>query len=104
MNRAMQFSPAFLAFAVCALFVSVCQIASAQTAIASGSVRGVVTDNSGAVIFGAEVVLTSRAHGGSQTSTSNSAGIFVFPSQPVGLYSIAVTAPGFRTEIVEPVL
>src|SRR3981189_1064091 len=104
MSRSKNCLPRFLDFFVCVLLAASCQSAWAQAAIASGAVRGIVADNSGAVIAGAEVVLTSRAHGGSQTSTSNSAGIFVFPSQPVGLYSIAVMAPGFRTEIVEPVL
>jgi hypothetical protein len=96
--------PPLPAFMMCVLLAASCQLSWAQAAIASGSVRGIVADNSGAVVAGASVVLTSRAHGGSQTSISNSAGIFVFASQPVGLYTIQVTAPGFRKEIVELVL
>src|SRR5205085_9456555 len=63
-----------------------------------------VSDNSGAAIAGASVVLTKQSHGASQASTSNSAGIFVFPSQAVGLYTLEVMTPGFRKEIVEAVL
>ena len=81
-----------------------CQFILAQTALTSGSIRGVVTDNSEAVISGASVVLTSRAYGETQTSSSNAAGIFVFPSQPVGSYTLAVSAPGFRKQVVEPIL
>ena len=93
--------------AVCVVLVVLAagyQHAWAQAAITTGSVRGVVADSSGAAIAGAGVVLTSGAHGQSQTRASNSAGIFVFPSQPVGLYAIEVTAPGFRKEVIEPVL
>src|SRR5882672_2643755 len=104
MNRPKQSPLQLFGFVLCVLLAARCQFACAQAAIASGSVRGIVADNSGAVVAGASVVLTSRAHHGSQRSVSNSAGIFVFLSQPVGLYTIEVSAPGFRKEIVEPVL
>src|SRR5882672_10730581 len=104
MNRPKQSPLQLFGFVLCVLLAARCQFACAQAAIASGSVRGIVADNSGAVVAGASVVLTSRAHHGSQRSVSNSAGIFVFASQPVGLYTIEVTAPGFRKEIVELVL
>jgi hypothetical protein len=104
MGRSKQCLDLFLDCVVGLLLAASCQPAWAQAAITSGSVRGVVADNSGAVIARASVVLTSRAHGQSQTRASNSAGIFVFPSQPVGLYSIEVSVPGFRKEIIEPVL
>ncbi len=76
----------------------------AQAAITTGCVRGVVTDNSGAVISGASAVISSHSDGRRQSYTSNSAGIFVFPSQPVGLYTLEVNASGFRKEIIEPLL
>jgi hypothetical protein len=93
-----------LGCAVCVVVLVSAQIAGAQAAVASGSVRGIVADNSGAVINGASVVLTSPSHSAIQRSVSNAAGIFVFLSQPVGLYSIEVNASGFRKEIVEAVL
>ena len=86
------------------LLTVACSIGTAQVAVTSGAVRGVVSDNSGAVVTSASVALISRSSGQSLSRTSNSAGIFVFPSQPVGLYALEVTAPGFRMEIVEPVL
>ena len=104
MSRSKDRLPRLFHFLICMVLIAATQSAWAQAAITSGSVRGIVADNSGAVIAGASVVLTSRAHGGNQTRASNSAGIFVFPSQPVGLYTIEVTAPGFRKEIVEPIL
>jgi hypothetical protein len=104
MSRPKNCLPRLLNFFACLLLAASSQSAWAQAATASGSVRGIVADNSGAVIAGASVVLNSRSRGGSQTSMSNSAGIFVFPSQPVGLYTIEVSAPGFRKEIVETVV
>ena len=75
--------------------------AAAQTAVTSGSLRGVVTDPSGAVIANAAVTLISRGNGQFVARTANSVGIFVFPSQPVGVYALEVKASGFRTEVVQ---
>ena len=104
MRRSKQGLHRFFDCVIWLLLVGSWHSAWAQASIASGSVRGVVADNSGAVIAGASVSLTSRAQGQSQTRLSNSAGIFVFPSQPVGVYAIEVAAPGFRKEIVESIL
>ena len=69
--------------------------------VTTGVVRGVARDSSGALIPGAGVVLLARNTGESSLRTTNTAGIFVFPSQPVGTYSLEVTASGFRKELVE---
>ena len=79
-----------------------CSIATAQVAITSGAIRGVVSDNSGALVANVSVTLISRLSGSGVSRTSNSVGIFVFPSQPVGLYALEITASGFRKEIVSP--
>ncbi len=73
----------------------------AQSVVTTGVVRGVARDSSGASIPGAGVVLLARNTGESSLRTTNDAGIFVFPSQPVGTYSLEVTAGGFRRERVE---
>jgi hypothetical protein len=82
---------------------SLCSVAAAQTIVNTGTVRGVVTDKSGAVIPEAAVVLFSRDTGQHQTRTTNGAGIFLFPSQPVGAYTLEVSADGFGKTIVEGV-
>jgi hypothetical protein len=78
-------------------------ILHAQTVVTSGIVRGVVSDESGAVIPGANVVLIASNQHQSLTRTSNSAGIFVFPSQSVGLYGLDISAPSFRRQRVNDV-
>jgi hypothetical protein len=74
-----------------------------QTAVNSGLMRGLTADSSGAVIANATITLTSRALVTAVTRNSNSAGMFVFPAQPVGRYSMEVKADGFRTQVVNAV-
>ena len=69
---------------------------AAQTVMTSGSLRGRVTDPSGAVVM-ALVDLTEEATGGNSATMTNREGEFVFPVLKVGLYSLNATAPGFRT-------
>src|SRR6202795_3170386 len=78
-------------------------VSAAQTIVNTGTVRGVVSDKSGAVVPKAAVVLLSRSTGQEQTRTANGAGIFVFPSQTVGPYALEVSAAGFQETIVEGV-
>jgi hypothetical protein len=78
-------------------------VSAAQTIVNTGSVRGVVRDKSGAVVPEATVVLLSRGTAERQARTTNGVGIFLFPSQPVGPYTLEVSAAGFGKAIVEGV-
>jgi hypothetical protein len=75
----------------------------AQTTVTTGIIRGVVSDSSGAVVPGATIVLLTRETSQHLARTTNGAGIFVFPSQPVGLYALEASAAGFLGQRVEPV-
>ena len=72
-----------------------------QSVVTTGVVRGVTRDSSGALIADAMVVLLARNTGESSLRRTNDAGLFVFPSQPVGSYRLEITAAGFRKEVVE---
>jgi hypothetical protein len=63
----------------------------------SGSLRGIVTDPTGAVIPGAVVTVRNDATGESQTATSNAQGIYTFNNVRAGNSMITVTSPGFQT-------
>lgn len=76
---------------------------SAQTTVTTGVVRGMVSDSSGAVVPQAAVVLLALGTGQQLVRTTNGAGIFVFPSQPVGVYVMEINAPGFRKGVVPSV-
>jgi hypothetical protein len=60
-----------------------------------GGINGTVTDATGAVVPNAAVVATDTATGIAHTTTSSSAGDFLFQDLPLGSYTISVTVPGF---------
>src|SRR5687767_12571537 len=65
----------------------------AQTTTAT--IRGKVTDQSGATVAGAEVNAVNTNTGFVHTTTSRSDGSFVMPGLTPGDYNIVVAAPGF---------
>jgi len=73
------------------------RLAAAGPAVGSGSLRGVVTDASGAVVSGAVVTVRNDVTGETQTATSNSQGIYTFNNVRSGNSMVTVTAPGFKT-------
>src|ERR1700686_4183556 len=67
----------------------------AQTGRAT--VRGAVTDPSGAVVPGADVTLTDADTAVMQKTKTNNAGLYVFPASPIGPYKLTVGAAGMET-------
>src|SRR6266581_4054136 len=63
----------------------------------SGTVRGVVTDASSAVVAGAAVSITHTDTMRKYSTTANEAGFFVFPPVQPGNYEIIATSPGMET-------
>ena len=61
----------------------------------SGSIAGVVTDPSGAVIPGASVTIQNPVSGYSRTTTTDNTGHFRFANVPFNPYHLAVTKDGF---------
>ncbi len=70
-------------------------IAFAQSDLAT--VFGRVTDQSGAVIVGAEVEIRNVETNIPATSTSNDSGLYTIPSLRPGHYVVSVRKPGFKT-------
>jgi outer membrane receptor protein involved in Fe transport len=56
---------------------------------------GVVSDPSGAVVGGAAITVKDLGTGYTQTTSSTSAGQYLFPSLPVGTYQITVSMAGY---------
>ncbi len=63
----------------------------------TGSLTGVVSDPSGAVIPGAKATLTDTEKGFKYEAQSSPVGRFLFRNLPPGKYSIQVEAAGFKT-------
>src|SRR5579872_4087742 len=61
------------------------------------TLAGTITDSSGGVVANAKVAITDVATGESFAITSNNLGEFVRPALKPGVYTITVTAPGFKT-------
>src|SRR5215831_16248983 len=60
------------------------------------SVRGVVTDKSGAVVSSARVALTNASQALTREMTTSSAGEYEFLALPPGTYALTVEVTGFR--------
>jgi hypothetical protein len=61
-----------------------------------GTVSGLLTDASGAVVPGASVVLTDEEKGYKFNTKSDDAGHYLFVSVPPGIYSVTAQAQGFE--------
>jgi hypothetical protein len=64
----------------------------------TGGIRGVVTDQNGAVVSGAQVKLTRKSTGGTQSAQTNSSGQFEFTNLlPASDYGVSIEAPNFKS-------
>ena len=82
-----------LRLALCVFLVLSVVPVLAQTSFTS--LRGTVTDASGALIPNAQVQLRNIATNAGINGVSDSSGLFQFPQLAPGTYTITVTAPGF---------
>jgi hypothetical protein len=69
----------------------------------SGTVVGTVTDSSGAVVAGANVVLSDPSSGVKLTANSNGSGSYLIQSVPPGAYTMTATKTGFSVAKTEGV-
>jgi hypothetical protein len=86
-------APIFIASIV--VVILFCLPASTQTT--AGRVLGTVSDQSGAAVAGARVLVTDTQRGESRTLTTDDSGGYVAPELLPGNYKIQVGAKGFKT-------
>src|SRR5580704_5996712 len=84
-----------LTFAALFVVASVFQL-SAQNVVLTGGLSGRVTDQSGAVVRGALVVVRNLATAVTESATTQHGGLYQFPALMPGTYSIAASLKGFR--------
>jgi hypothetical protein len=85
--------------AACGLLIFIfatCATLLGQNVVLTGGISGRVTDESGALIAQASVVVRNLATGVEQTTTTNHAGLYQFPVLMPGTYSVTATVKGFR--------
>ncbi len=80
-----------------ALFVLLA-LSVAQAQMSTGTIVGVVADNTGGVIPNAAVTLTETSTGAVRQARTNGSGQFNAPFLPLGSYSVEVAAPGYQTK------
>ncbi len=75
--------------------LSTANLAQAQNVYAS--IRGIVTDQSGAGVPGVNLVATNTGTGVQRTTVSNSSGSYEFLQLPIGNYTVKADKSGFTT-------
>jgi outer membrane receptor protein involved in Fe transport len=90
------------AFLLIAAMLGLTLVAAAQTS--RGTVSGIISDPTGAVIPGATVTLTNKETTVTRTTVTNSEGVYRFDAVNLGTYEIKITANSFgavtKTNIV----
>ncbi|MGO8814409.1 MAG: carboxypeptidase regulatory-like domain-containing protein [Terriglobia bacterium] len=66
----------------------------------TGTIEGIVVDQTGAVVVGAQVTITEVDTGSFQGQNSNKEGRFTFASVKPGGYDVSVTMKGFRKMVL----
>lgn len=64
----------------------------------TASIKGLVTDASGAAVVGARVTVTSPTVGIERTTTTNSSGDYEVPALPPGVYNVKVEGSSFQPQ------
>ncbi len=68
-----------------------------EAQVTTAEITGVVNDNTGAVIVGANVTIKHAATGVVRSMETSSTGNYTFTLLPIGAYSLSIESPGFRT-------
>ena len=69
-----------------------------------GTIGGLVTDDTGAVIVDATVTLTDLDRNQASVGATNASGLFSFPNLVAGNYQFSVEQPGFKTGLSDVVV
>lgn len=82
------------------LVILLCAPGSAGAQTFRGTILGTVTDNTGAVVPGADVSVKSMQTGVTRSTVTDSVGNFVIPELPIGTYELTVQLQGFQKVVV----
>src|SRR5262245_2234432 len=100
-NRALADSRHVVRIAI-SLFIAVLWTASHADVVraqaSTGGVRGIVRDDTGAIMAGVTIEAASPARlGGAAVAVTDEQGMYRFENLPVGLYTVTFTLSGFTT-------
>src|SRR6202162_2997106 len=86
----------YLPVLVISLILGACLV-SAQ--VTTGTISGIVQDQSGAAVAGADVTIKNIDTGTARTLTSDPGGRYTAPDLPLGNYEVQAQHSGFQTEV-----
>jgi hypothetical protein len=69
----------------------------------TGTLDGVVTDPSGAVVPGVDITITNLGTGAEQVVVTTESGVYRAPFLPPGMYRVSAALPGFKTAVADNV-
>jgi outer membrane receptor protein involved in Fe transport len=99
MRWCLPLSPVLVRFA---LVIGVLAGATAPTqAQSTASIEGLVVDRHGAVIPGVKITATNPAIGVERETTSDTGGRYSIAALPIGQYTLAASAAGFKKQLIE---
>jgi Carboxypeptidase regulatory-like domain len=94
--RGAKASRAFPLVVVAVIVLALCAPSIWGQAVATGTVLGTVTDNTGAVVAGVNVTLIDKATGDSRTTATNDVGHYIFQNVSPSTYVLKFKKPGFE--------
>lgn len=90
-------------FALFLAFVTIPAATKLDAQVGTGTISGVVTDSSGAVVPAASVDITNTATGVVTSVKTNDHGLYIAPDLIVGVYEVKLTKQGFETQLFKQV-
>lgn len=87
-----------VALRLCMLFMLIMALAVTGMAQTTASIKGNVTDQSGAAVSGAKVTVKNTAQGIERTTQTNGSGDYEVPALPPGVYTVEVQGQGFQPQ------
>ena len=73
----------------------------AQATLGAAALAGTVRDEQGSPVLDAKVTLTDYSKAMSRETSSDSSGLFLFPSISAGTYSVRLEKTGFSTYLLD---
>jgi hypothetical protein len=95
--------PILLKTAAAFVVTALCGALAFAQVSTTGSISGTVTDQAGAVVAGATVVVKNNDTGVENTKQTADNGTFSVASLPAGTYTVTVTASNFKKSVVQDV-
>ncbi len=97
MNTRLRYIAVLVVRLIPALLLTLLIAGFATAQILTGTIYGVVTDTTGAVVPGAKVTAVDMATSHAYTATTTGGGDYIIANIPYGHYKVTIEAKGFKS-------